>query len=92
MVTEERRVIWKCALKLGWNHVLMPGFVRARGVGFQGEQLYVWCLVNEGALEEYWAFFVALTGEILPSNQLGFSAGMAQSANGIVAHVFEGRE
>jgi len=87
----EQRVIWKYALKPGWNHVLMPGFVRTMGVGFQGEQLYMWCMVTEGAEEAIHEFFVALTGEYLPYDLIGFHCGTAQCRNGIVAHVFEGR-
>lgn len=90
-MSEKQRVIWKYELEPGWNHVLMPGFVRTMGVGFQGDHLCMWCMVVEGAEEAVHEFFAAMTGEYLPTELLGFFVGTAQCRNGIVVHVFEGR-
>ena len=82
--------IWKYALYPGTNCIKIPGLDEVLSVGFQGEQLCVWCLVEpDNPMREYY-FLATITGATLPGGDvLGMFVGTAQSPTGIVVHVFE---
>jgi len=82
-----RRVVWKYPLNGGENCIKTPGLAQPLAVGWQGEQLFLWCAVRLEEPERVSYFFAAATGEILPDDY-GPYVGSAQSRFGIVAHVF----
>jgi hypothetical protein len=82
--------IWKYPLYPGTNCIKAPGLDEVLSVGFQGEQLWVWCLVepDNAVREDY--LLATITGATLPGGDvLGMFVGTAQSPTGIMAHVFE---
>jgi len=82
--------IWKYALNPGTNCIKVPGLDEPLSVGFQGEQLYIWCLVDPDKAGREHYFLATITGRELPGGDvLGMFIGTAQSPTGIVAHVFE---
>jgi len=82
-----KQAIWKYPLSPGENYIKMPGRARPLAVGWQGEQLCLWCVVQPGEPEKALHFFVAMTGQDLPDDP-GPYVGSAESSFGIVAHVF----
>jgi hypothetical protein len=81
------RTIWKYGLNPANNRLDVPGMSRPLFVGFQGEQLYLWCVARPGAPLVTYRFFVAITGGEFPDDA-GPYVGSAQSPRGIVTHVF----
>lgn len=82
-----RQVIWKYALSLGENTIYMPGLVKPLTVGWQGPQLFMWCIVRPAYPEAAQFFHVLYTGQPLPP-QLGDYIASAQNLFCIVVHVF----
>jgi len=82
--------IWKYALYPGTNCIKIPGLDEPLSVGFQGDQLCLWCVVDlDKAVREH-CFLATITGVALPGGEvLGMFVGTAQSPTGIEAHVFE---
>ena len=80
--------IWKYHLNPGSNCLKMPGVMRFLSVGFQGEQLCLWCQVTPGAEAQSYHILATGTGMPLPDDSLRAYLATAQCENGIVAHVF----
>jgi hypothetical protein len=79
--------IWKYALYPGENTFDMPGLVKPLAVGWQGQQLFMWCIVRPAYPSAAQVFTVAMTGQTLPG-KLGDYIGSAMGEIPIVAHVF----
>jgi hypothetical protein len=88
------KTVYKYALKGDGNVLDLPADAQPLSVGFQGEMLYLWALVDTADPIETRSFWVGGTGHVLPARDLIY-IGTAQKETGsfaspdLVLHVFE---
>jgi hypothetical protein len=88
------KAVYKYALRGDGNTLELPVDACALSVGFQGEMLYMWVIVDTSEPMETRSFWVAGTGHVLPAKDLIY-IGTAQKETGsfaspdLVLHVFE---
>lgn len=84
------KTIWKFKLEITDKQTLtVPSYFMPLHVGFQGNELFVWAMVDTESLKKEKSFFIYGTGHSLPE-KAGLHIGTTFSPNGIfVWHIFE---